>query len=94
MDHSSSSERVSCHPPSSLGTLSSGSQLMEAARRNPLSHAFFTLCAKASSAKNSKSATIWPSPVLVSLVVRPMGSPPEGDLPTPSWAHMTTGFLR
>ena len=80
-------------PPPSTGTLSTGSQLTDAARRKPLSQAFLTRWAKASSPRNSNSATMWPPAAWVSPSVLPIGSPPEGDLPTTSWAHITTGFF-
>ena len=71
-----------------------GSQLMDAACRNPLSQAFLTRWANGSPLRNSKSATIRPSGVFDMPSVRPMGRPPEGDRPTESCAHMTTGFRR
>ena len=48
-------------PPPCAGRVSSGSQLMDAACRNPLSQALRMRCAKGSSSRNSNSATIPPS---------------------------------
>ena len=61
IDHSSSSARTSRMPPPCAGRVSTGSQLMDAACRKPLSHALRMRCANGSSSRNSNSATMPPS---------------------------------